>query len=333
MFGDSLFSSLNTIHGARSVTMLMLAILCIMLLVQVSGLPIIVLIKKFLSKLAKIIGKVVNKKEEKYHRDIAIGKITEKRASYKLYNFLSELIIDLNLTDSGITPYELLYITCFIVTVVVAVICKLLFGSYFMTIFMDPIAIVGVFAVMYTKANIAHDQRIENVIEAENIICNNIKVGVVVAIRDSLNVIPKEVRPYFKDFVDNIEQKNYHIRTALLELNANLGSIADDFIKKCIVFEMEEERGISGMFQDIVEVNNIRMEMRTEMKRRFEEVKTDFIVGASMIFVFMAGVLAVYPDVRNWYFTTGTGQVLIAIDILIIIMEFVFITFLRAKEL
>lgn len=333
MFGDSLFSSLNTIHGARSVTMLMLAILCIMLLVQVSGLPIIVLIKKFLSKLAKIIGKVVNKKEEKYHRDIAIGKITEKRASYKLYNFLSELIIDLNLTDSGITPYELLYITCFIVTVVVAVICKLLFGSYFMTIFMDPIAIVGVFAVMYTKANIAHDQRIENVIEAENIICNNIKVGVVVAIRDSLNVIPKEVRPYFKDFVDNIEQKNYHIRTALLELNANLGSIADDFIKKCIVFEMEEERGISGMFQDIVEVNNIRMEMRTEMKRRFEEVKTDFIVGASMIFVFMAGVLAVYPDVRNWYFTTGTGQVLIALDILIIIMEFVFITFLRAKEL
>lgn len=333
MFGDSLFSSLNTIHGARSVTMLMLAILCIMLLVQVSGLPIIVLIKKFLSKLAKIIGKVVNKKEEKYHRDIAIGKITEKRASYKLYNFLSELIIDLNLTDSGITPYELLYITCFIVTVVVAVICKLLFGSYFMTIFMDPIAIVGVFAVMYTKANIAHDQRIENVIEAENIICNNIKVGVVVAIRDSLNVIPKEVRPYFKDFVDNIEQKNYHIRTALLELNANLGSIADDFIKKCIVFEMEEERGISGMFQDIVEVNTIRMEMRTEMKRRFEEVKTDFIIGASMIFVFMAGVLAVYPDVRNWYFTTGTGQLLIALDILIIIMEFVFITFLRAKEL
>lgn len=333
MFGDSLFSSLNTIHGARSVTILMLAILCIMLLVQVSGLPIIVLIKKFLSKLAKIIGKVVNKKEEKYHRDIAIGKITEKRASYKLYNFLSELIIDLNLTDSGITPYELLYITCFIVTVVVAVICKLLFGSYFMTIFMDPIAIVGVFAVMYTKANIAHDQRIENVIEAENIICNNIKVGVVVAIRDSLNVIPKEVRPYFKDFVDNIEQKNYHIRTALLELNANLGSIADDFIKKCIVFEMEEERGISGMFQDIVEVNTIKMEMRTEMKRRFEEVKTDFIVGASMIFVFMAGVLAVYPDVRNWYFTTGTGQVLIALDILIIIMEFVFITFLRAKEL
>lgn len=333
MFGDSLFSSLNTMHGARSVTMLMLAILCIMLLVQISGLPIIVLIKKFLSKIAKIIGKVVNKKEEKYHRDIAIGKITEKRASYKLYNFLSELIIDLNLTDSGITPYELLYITCFIVTVVVAVICKLLFGSYFMTIFMDPIAIVGVFAVMYTKANIAHDQRIENVIEAENIICNNIKVGVVVAIRDSLNVIPKEVRPYFKDFVDNIEQKNYHIRTALLELNANLGSIADDFIKKCIVFEMEEERGISGMFQDIVEVNNIRMEMRTEMKRRFEEVKTDFIVGASMIFVFMAGVLAIYPDVRNWYFTTGTGQVLIALDILIIIMEFVFITFLRAKEL
>ena len=33
-----------------------------------------------------------------------------------------------------------------------------------------------------------------------------------------------------------------------MELNAQLGSVADDFIKKCIVFEMEEEHGIAGMF-------------------------------------------------------------------------------------
>lgn len=333
MFTDSLFSHLGTLHGARSAAIFMLVATAFLLLVHISGLPIIVLIKRFFDKLGKLVGKIVNKQEERYHRDIAIGKITEKRMSYKLYNFLSELIIDLNLLQSGITPYELLFVVCFMVIIITSVVCKLLFGTYLMSIPMIPIAIVGTFSVMYTRANIAHDARIENVIEAENIICNNIRVGVVVAIRESLDVIPKEVRPYFSDFIDNVEQKNYHVKTALLELNMQLGSIADDFIKKCIVFEMEEEHGIAGMFADIVEINGIRMEMRTEMKRRFEEVKSDFLIGAGMIFSFMTGVLWVYSDVREWYFTTAVGQILIAIDILLLIMEFVFITYLRAKEL
>lgn len=209
----------------------------------------------------------------------------------------------------------------------------MIFGTFIMTIVMFPVVIIGVFCVMYTKANLAHDQRIENVIEAENIICNNIKVGVLVAVRDSLDVLPKEIRPDFKDFIDNIEQQNYHIKTALLELNARLGSVADDFIKKCIVFEMEEEHGIAGMFQDIVEINNINLEMRTEMKRKFEEVKSEFKIGATMIFAFLAGVLFVFPTVRDFYFQNWIGQLIIAVDILLLILEYVYLTYLRAQEL
>lgn len=331
--GGSLFSSLGTSEGATLMTILFIVIAAIMLMVRVTNLPIFVLFKQFVAFVMKIFGRFINKKEETYHRDIEIGKITEKRTKAKLYNFLSELIIDLNLLHLGITPYELLFITCIIVTIVVTIVCKLLFGTAFMTIPMTPIAILGTFCAMYTKANIAHDARIENVIEAENIICNNIKVGVVVAVRESLDVIPKDVRQDFKDFLDNIEQKNYHVKTALLELNAHLGSVADDFIKKCIVFEMEEEHGIAGMFQDIVEINNIKLEMRTEMKRKFEEVKTNFIMGAGMIFAFLIGVLAIFPDVRSFYLTTAIGQIIIALDILLLIIEFVFITYLRAKEL
>ena len=333
MLGDSLFSSLSTNEGATSLTILMILVCASMLMISLTGLPIFTIIKNFIALIGRIFGKFINKKEQTYHRDIEIGKINEKRAKVKLYNFLSELIIDLNMTQSGLTPYELLAITCILVIFVTSIICKMLFGTIVMAIPMTPIAIVGVFCIMYNKANVAHDARIENVIEAENIICNNIKVGVLVAVRESLDVIPKEVRPSFKDFIDNVEQKNYHIRTALMELNAQLGSVADDFIKKCIVFEMEEEHGIAGMFADIVEINNIKMEMRTEMKRRFEEVKTDFIIGACMIFAFLAGVLVIYPNVRDFYFQNAIGQIIIAIDILLLVIEFMFITYLRAKEL
>lgn len=333
MLGDSILSSLFKSSGATSLAIFFIVVLALLILVRITNLPVIKLVQSFFNGCIKLFGKMVNKKEEAYHRDIAIGKLNEKRTTVKLYRFLSELIIDLDMTQYGITPYELLFTTSFITVVVVFVGCNILFGNIIIAIPLTPIMLVGVFCVMYTKANIAHDQRIENVIEAENIICNNIKVGVVVAIRDSLDVLPKEVRPEFKDFIDNVEQKNYHVKTALMELNARLGSVADDFIKKCIVFEMEEEHGIAGMFQDIVEINNIKMEMRTEMKRKFEEVKTDFIMGAGMIFAFLAGVLFIFPEVRKFYFTTMLGQLILAIDLLLLIIEFVFITYLRAKEL
>ena len=73
--------------------------------------------------------------------------------------------------------------------------------------------------------------------------------------------------------------------------------------------------------------------MRTEMKRKFEEVVLEFMTGASMILIFIGGILAIYPDVRHFYFKTAIGQIIIAIDILILISEFVYITYLRAQEL
>lgn len=333
MFGNSIFSSLGTNGGATSAAIFMIVLLSILLLIKISNLPFFKLVLSFINFLLSIFGKFINKQEENYHRDLAIGRIDEKRKTYKLYNFLNELIIDLGLVRTGVTPYELLFIVCTLTFIVTAILCKIVFGSFLMTIVMFPVVIIGVFCVMYTKANLAHDQRIENVIEAENIICNNIKVGVVVAVRDSLDVLPKEIRTDFKDFIDNIEQQNYHIKTALLELNAHLGSVADDFIKKCIVFEMEEEHGIAGMFQDIVEINNINLEMRTEMKRKFEEVKSEFKIGATMIFAFLGGVLAIFPNVREFYFSTWVGQLIIAIDVLLLILEYVYITYLRAQEL
>lgn len=333
MFNESFFSFLGNVKGATSATILMIIFLSSVVIMRLTHVPIMVLVHRFVALVQKLFGRFINKQEEIYHRDKAIGKINEKRTKDKMYRFLAELIIDLDMEKSGMTPYELLYITIIITFVVVTIICQMLFGSPFMTIIMTPLAVIGVFCTMYTKANIAHDTRIESVIEAENIICNNIKVGVVVAVRESLDTMPKSVRPQFKDFIDNVEQKNYHIKTALIELNMRLGSVADDFIKKCIVFEMEEEHGIAGMFSDIVELNNINMEMRTEMKRRFEEVKTEFMIGAGMIFAFLAGVLVIYPTVRGWYFKTFIGNSVLAIDVLIIMAEFVFITYLRAKEL
>lgn len=329
----SLFSFVNTTGGAVTLTVFCIVVLFLMLIVKITGFNIFELCMKFLRWLLHFCGGFINKRETMYHRDLEVGKIDEKRNTVKIYRFLNDLIIDLGLKQKGATPYEFLFIVAVCVLFGTIALCQILFGSFLMVIVMYPIVFAAVICILYTKANVAHDNRIESVIEAENIICNNIAGGVVAAVKGSIDVIPKQIRPEFVDFIDNVEHKNYHIRTALMELNAHLGSVADDFIKKCIVFEMEEEHGIVGMFRDIVEINNIKMEMRTEMKRRFEEVKIQFIIGALMIFVFLGGVIGIYPDVAHFYLKLPIGQIILSIDFLVMVLEFVYITYLRAKEL
>lgn len=331
--GNGVFSILSDINGAVYVAILCLVLTAFLFTAKITKLSFIGVLVKLLRIFTVAIGKHIYKKEEKFRRDLEIGNINKKRNTYKMYSFLSDLTIDLNLMHKGVTPYELQFIVMFSTLILTLLGCKIMFGTFFMTIPMYPVVLIGVFSLLYTRANLAHDQRIENVIEAENIICNNIKGGVVAAVRDSIDVIPKKLKPTFRQFLDNIEQQNYHIKTALMELNRQLGSVSDDFIKKCIVFELEEEHGIAGMFADIVEINGITLESRIDMKRAFEQVKFEFRIAAGMIFTFLAGVIVIFPEIRHFYFKHWLGNLIIAIDILIMIIEYVILTSLRAKEL
>jgi len=330
---NSIIAYLGTVKGAVTVSIILLIIVSVMMTTRVLQISVFGIVHRAIAGLLKVVNKFIGVKETKYKRELAIGKIDEKRRKVRIYRFFNYLIIDLNLKQIGATPYEFLFLCIVGSAIITLIICQVLFANLWMSIIMFPIVFAAVICILYTKANVAHDDRIEAIIEAENIICNNIKDGVIVAIRNSINVMPNKIRGVFKDFLDNIEHKNYHVKTALLELNNQLGSTADDFIRKCIVYELEEEHGIVDMFQDIVEMNNIKMEMRIEMKREFEKITTDFIIGASMIIAFLAGVLAIYPAIAKFYLKTSIGQIIIAIDALLLIARFVYITYLRAKEL
>lgn len=328
-----LILSLGTMQAAVNISVIGFICIACVILIKFFNVSLLDIFLTIVRKIVSLSGKTINNKEQKYHRDITVGKINEKTKRVVIYRFLNDLIIDLNLKKRGATPYEFLAFVIVGSFVVSISFCKLIFNSFFMGFIMFPILFIGFMCALYTKANMEHDLRIEAVVESENIISNNIKDGVVVAVRNSIDLMPAKVRGEYRDFLDNIEHKNLHIKTALLELNNNLGSVSDDFIKKCIVFEMEEEHGIAGMFRDVVEINNIKTELRVEMKRRFEEVSAQFIIGSLLIFVFLGGVLAIYPDIRGFYFGTVPGRIILGIDALIMILEFVFITYLKAKEL
>lgn len=330
---DYVIGNINNIQPYITAAIFMIILIALIIMKQVLGISIFAELKKIIIKIGHKLGYIVHKREKRYQRDVKVGKLDAKRKQVKMYRFLNDLIIDLDIKKRGSTPYSFLCAIIIISVVLSIILTQTIFGNVFMVLILSPIMIMLIMCLLYTKANVAHDARIEAVIEAENIISNNIKGGVVPAVRGSIDMIPRIVRTEFRDFLDNVEQKNYHIRTALMELNNNLGSIADDFIKKCIEFETSEEHGIAGMFRDVVEVNNVKMEMRTIMKRKFEEVLTQFLVGILMIFIFLGGVIAIFDVVRTFYFETLIGQLIICFDILILVGEFVYITYLRARDM
>lgn len=328
----SIFNNLNNFKDVSTLAIIFIVLSALVIIGRLLEINVFGVLSAIGKKAMRLVGKFINKKEKNYHRDIEIGKINEKRAKIKRYRFLNDLIIDLGIKQKGATPYEFLVIVILGSGAISFIVGQLIFGKVLMGILLFPIMFAGIMCGLYTKANISHDARIEAIIESENIISNNIKDGVVVTIRNNIDLLPARVRGEFQDFLNNMSQ-NYHIKTALMELNNNLGSTADDFIKKCILFEMEEEHGIVGMFKDKVEINNIKTELRIEMKRKFEVITSNFVTGLLLIFTFLGGVIALFDVVANFYFKTMVGQLIIAIDGLIIIGQFVFITYLRAKDL
>lgn len=290
-------------------------------------------VKDLVSKILKMTGKQVSKAERDYARNLDIGRYKDKSIKVRFYKFLNDLTIDLGLKDIGYTPYTLLLLIILISLLVSIIISVVVFSNVLLLFFSYPLVFITISCFLYTKANIAHDSRIDDVIASENIISNNISKGVVVSIRQNLDAFPIKLQPIFREFVDNIETRNTHIKTALLELNNNLGSVADDFIQKCITFELEEEHGLVGIFNDVVEVNGIKSEFRVYMKRKFEDVMLDFIISNIMILLFLGGAIAIYPMLQNFYFKNIFGQLILLADALIIVIEFVYITYLKAQEL
>lgn len=281
----------------------------------------------------KITGKNINKAERDYERNLEIGRYKQKSVRVKVYKFLNDLTIDLDLKASGYTPYTLLFFIVAVSVVIAFIVSNIVFRNLWLFIFALPIVFAAISCFLYTRANIAHDSRIDDVIASENIISNNVSKGVVVSIRMNLDSFPIKLQPVFREFVDSVETRNTHVRTALLELGSNLGSVSDDFIQKCITFELEEEHGLVGIFNDVVEVNSIKSEFRIYMKRKFEEVMFEFIMGLGMIFFFLGGIIALYPMLQHFYFVNIFGQILLLLDGLLIVAEFVYITYLRAQEL
>lgn len=210
----------------------------------------------------------------KYNRLIE-GIILDFNMPFTLESFTSILTIGLIIGVIIIV----IFLKNITLSVVIAVSILIAFLTYF---------------VMQSKSIKAN--KIEHIMDAEDIICPLAREGVFVAIKKVLQsdeYIHSSLRPYFQQFVDNCENNGYSFKQAITLLNRQLGPKFNNFTKKAIIFEYNERKGMADVFLDIVDENAVLREINAKKDRIFRKMNRDFLLKTGMVILFFCYALSV----------------------------------------
>lgn len=247
--------------------------------------------------------------------------VLEKENLIAKYNRLVEgLIMDFNMP---LTLESFTSLLCITFTVVVLVIV-LFMQSISLSVVVAVALFIGILTFFVMKSKSIRMERIENIMDAEDLICPLARDGVLVAIKkvmESDEYIASNIRGYFQQFIDNCEQNGYSFKQAILLLNRQLGSKFDNFTKKAIIFEYNERKGMADVFLDIVDENAVLREMNARKERIFRKMNRDFLIKTFIIIVFFMYALTV-GSFREFMVGTEGGKIINTAMISIICISF-----------
>lgn len=202
--------------------------------------------------------------------------VLEKENLFAKYNRLVEsLISDFNLPLT-LESFTSLLSILFIIIVLIIV---LFIQSVSLAVVIAVALFIGLLTFFVMQSKSIRMEKLESIMDAEDLICPLARDGVLVAIKkvmESDEYINSNIRPYFAQFIDNCEQNGYSFKQAITLLNKQLGSKFDNFTKKAIIFEYNERKGMADVFLDIVDENAVLREMNAKKERIFRKMNRDF---------------------------------------------------------
>ncbi|GHU50719.1 hypothetical protein AGMMS49975_02320 [Clostridia bacterium] len=166
--------------------------------------------------------------------------------------------------------------------------------------------------------------RAESIADAEDAICPLARDGVLIAVKKVMETeeyIDEDIRPYFREFIDNCETRGYSFRQAMTQLNRHLGARFDNFAEKAIIFEYNERKGMADIFHDIVDENAVVREMNTKKEDMFKRMDRDFLMKTLLIILFFIYALSV-PEFRDFMLNTTAGKFINSLCVNIICISF-----------
>ncbi len=225
------------------------------------------------------------------------------------YNRLVEgLIIDFNLP---VTLESFTSILC-IIFVIITLVIIMFIQNVTMSVVLTISIFIGFLTYFVMQSKLIKAQSLEDIMDAEDIICPLARDGVLVAIKkvmESDEYISPNIRPYFQQFIDNCENNGYSFKQAILLLNKQLGPAFDNFTKKAIVFEYNERKGMADIFLDIVDENAVLRDINARKDRIFRKMNRDFLMKTLIILLFFLYALSV-SEFRSFMIFTDVGRII-----------------------
>ncbi len=247
--------------------------------------------------------------------------VKQKETIFAKYNRLIEgLILDFNLPFT-LESFTSILSILFAITVLIVV---FFLQNVTLSVVIAISIFIGLLTYFVMQSRSIKAERLENIMDAEDIICPLAREGVLVAIKkvmESDEYISPNIRPYFQQFIDNCENNGYSFKQAITLLNRQLGPKFDNFTKKAIVFEYNERKGMADIFLDIVDENAVLRELNTKKDRIFRKMNRDFIIKTMIICLFFLYALSV-KDFREFMLLNDYGKLINTVLISVICISF-----------
>ncbi|MCX7842374.1 MAG: hypothetical protein N2489_04795, partial [Clostridia bacterium] len=164
--------------------------------------------------------------------------------------------------------------------------CFLFLKNLAMSVLVALSLVVAGFTYFIMHSKMSESSKIENIMEAEDLICPLARDGVMVAIKkvlESREYLNPRIRHCFVQFVDNCDNHGYSFKRAMETLNRQLGPKFDNFAEKAIVFEYNERKGMADIFLDIVDENAAIREINARKNRIFREMNKEFVIKTALV--------------------------------------------------
>lgn len=251
----------------------------------------------------------------------------------KLYNWINEQLIAAGMKRVGVTPvgYMLFWGTISAITaIVIGIICNLNVFLYVVIFFI----LVAVFLVA-TRVFVAGkmEKREADVMDALDLIIPEISSGVKNAIARYVDNFSPSLQQDFKIFLSNIQDRGMSFEDAMFILADSLGNIFKDFAQKAVFYEALGEEDMRGIFDDIVETNRQRRELRYNNNLEFGVLRLSFIISAGITIGYFIFLMATDWFSRYFFLTTTWGNILLVAIVLTIFGVLSYIATIKSRAI
>lgn len=251
----------------------------------------------------------------------------------KLYNWINEQLIAAGMKRVGVTPvgYMLFWGTISAITaIVIGIICNLNVFLYVVIFFI----LVAVFLVA-TRVFVAGkmEKREADVMDALDLIIPEIGSGVKNAIDRYVDNFSPSLQQDFKIFLSNIQDRGMSFEDAMFILSDSLGNIFKDFAQKAVFYEALGEEDMRGIFDDIVETNRQRRELRYNNNLEFGVLRLSFIISSGVTIGYFIFLMATDWFSRYFFLTTTWGNILLVAIVLTIFGVLSYIATIKSRAI